>query len=236
MRCAAREGADANQRTNDTMARDALPVHCCPAHSGFVYLSAKLTTGGKRRSTRVFLAKIRREWKSAGKENNIGGKESAMADGERKHLFPTRHSISSQKPTAKIANVPRMGREGGKFAGNCLSLPQSGIALETISLSCSKNLPLSTRVSNFICGGGDRPTEAEAATAVAGNFPWQSLPSLPSHPPSPSSSLWCQCGDEPKECSTLCGAPISSIKSTGGWHSNSSEGGGGTMAAGNTCE
>ena len=50
--CAAREGADANQRTNDTMARDALPVNCCPAHSGFVYLSAKLTTGGKRRSTR----------------------------------------------------------------------------------------------------------------------------------------------------------------------------------------
>ena len=56
-----------------------------------------------------------------------------------------------------------------------------------------------------------RPTEA--ATAVAGNFPWQSLPSLPSHPPSPPRSLWCQCGDEPKECSTLCGAPISSIKS-----------------------
>ena len=114
MRCAAREGADVNPRTNDTMARDALPVNCCPAHSGFVYLSAELTTGGKRRSARVFLAKIRREWKSAGKENNIGGKESAMADGERKHLFPTRHhSISSQKPTAKIANVPRMGREGG---------------------------------------------------------------------------------------------------------------------------
>ena len=187
MRCAAREGADANPRTNDTMARDALPVHCCPAHSGFVYLSAKLTTGGKRRSTRVFLAKIRREWKSAGKENNIGGKESAMADGERKHLFSTRHhSISSQKPTAKIANVPRMGRERGrKVCGKLFVSAAERNCIGNNLSSCSKNLPLSTRVSNFICGGGDRPTEAEAATAVAGNFPWQSLPSLPSHPPSP---------------------------------------------------
>ena len=156
--CAAREGADANPRTNDTMARDALPVNCCPAHSGFVYLSAKLTTGGgKRRSTRVFLAKIRREWKSAGKENNIGGKESAMADGERKHLFSTRHSISSQKPTAKIANVPRMGRERGrKVCGKLFVSAAERNCIGNDLSSCSKNLPLSTRVSNFICGGGDR--------------------------------------------------------------------------------
>ena len=140
------------------MARDALPVNCCPAHSGFVYLSAKLTTGGKRRSTRVFLAKIRREWKSAGKENNIGGKESAMADGERKHLFSTRHhSISSQKPTAKIANVPRMGREAGrKVCGKLFVSAAERNCIGNDLSSCSKNLPLSTRVSNFICGGGDR--------------------------------------------------------------------------------
>ena len=73
----------------------------------------------------------------------------------------------SQKPTAEIANVPRMKKaEGrGEVCGNCLSLPQSGIALETISLLLRPSLSLSlsllqeslsTRVSNFICGGGDR--------------------------------------------------------------------------------
>ena len=173
-----------NPRTNDTMARDALPVHCCPAHSGFVYLSAKLTTGGKRRSTRVFLAKIRREWKSAGKENNIGGKESAMADGERKHLFSTRHSISSQKPTAKIANVPRMGREGGSKE----SLREIVCLCRRAELHWKRSLLLlqespSVHASFKFHLRRRRPTET--ATAVAGNFPWQSLPSLPSHPPSP---------------------------------------------------
>ena len=108
--------------------------------------------------------------------------------------------------------------------GNNLSSPAS------LSLSLSLSPPrISVHASFKFHLRRRRPSEA----AVAGNFPWQSPPSLPSHPPSPVRSapsplslslpLWCQCGDEPKECSTLCGAPISSIKSSGGWHSNSSE-------------
>ena len=124
------------------------------------------------------------------------------------------------------------GREGGKFAGNCLSLPQSGIALETIS-------PPAPRIS--LCPREFQISFAEAETDRDGDCGSRKFSMAKSSIIAVSSSissslsLWCQCGDEPKECSTLCGAPISSIKSTGGWHSNSSEGGGGTMA-GNTCE
>ena len=146
----------------------------------------------------------------------------------------------SQKPTAEIANVPRMKKaEGrGEVCGNCLSLPQSGIALETISLLLRPSLSLSLSSKN-LCprefqisfaeaeterGSGSRKFSMAKSSIIAVSSSIScSFGSLPSLPLSPSLPLWCQCGDEPKECSTLCGAPISSIKSSGGWHSNSSE-------------
>ena len=127
-----------NPRTNDTMARDALPVNCCPAHFGFVYLSAKLTTGGKRRSRcRLVFFLL----KSVGSGNRQERK--ITSEGKR-----TRWPMEKESTCSRLATVspprnqrPKLrtcreweGREGGKFAGNCLSLPQSGIALETISL------------------------------------------------------------------------------------------------------
>ena len=65
----------------------------------------------------------------------------------------------SPKPTAEIANVPRMRR--GKVGGNCLSLPQRernciGNNLLLLFPLLLLQESLSTRVSNFICGGGDR--------------------------------------------------------------------------------
>ena len=64
------ERADANHRTNDTMARDApsfLPSFLSIVVLRILGLSIR---HADNRATRVFLAKIRREWKSAGKENN----------------------------------------------------------------------------------------------------------------------------------------------------------------------
>ena len=52
------------------------------------------------------------------------------------------------------------GREGGKFAGNCLSLPQSGIALETIS-------PPAPRIS--LCPREFQISFAEAETDGGGD-------------------------------------------------------------------
>ena len=159
-----------------------------------------------------------------------------MADGERKHLFSTRHSISSQKPTAKIANVPRMGREGGRKV--CGKLFVSAAERNCIGNNLSSCSPLSPPPRISLCPREFQISFAEAETDRGGGCGSRKFSmaksSIIAVSSSISSSLWCQCGDEPKECSTLCGAPISSIKSTSGWHSNSSEEGG-TMA-GNTCE
>ena len=141
----------------------------------------------------------------------------------------------SPKPTAEIANVPRMRR--GKVGGNCLSLPQRernciGNNLLLLFPLLLLQESLSTRVSNFICGGGDR---VSACGSRKFSMAKSSIIAVSSSI-SCSLSLWCQCGDEPKECSTLCGAPISSIKSNGGWHGTRIPPNEGRRMAGNTCE
>ena len=209
------------------------PVNCCPAHFGFVYPPSRQLAEGERLVFSLL--------KSVGSENRqerkITEERGRGGDGGKKALvLDSRLSRSRYLSETNGRNCERAENEKGESCGNCLSLPQSGIALKTISSSCcpssSLQESLSTRVSNFICGGG---VDSGGGGSRKFSMAKSSIIAVSSSI-SCSLSLWCQCGDEPKECSTLCGAPISSIKSDGGWHSNSSERTKAGGRAGNTCE
>ena len=159
------------------------PVNCCPAHFGFVYPPSRQLAEGERLVFSLL--------KSVGSENRqerkITEERGRGGDGGKKALvLDSRLSRSRYLSETNGRNCERAENEKGESCGNCLSLPQSGIALETISSSCccpSKNrCPREFQISFA-------EAETTAVAAVAGNFPWQSLQSLPSHPPSPVLSL-----------------------------------------------
>ena len=133
-----------------------LPVNCCSAHFGYVYPPSRQLAEGERLVFSLL--------KSVGSENRqerkITEERGRGGDGGKKALvLDSRLSRSRYLSETNGRNCERAENEKGESCGNGLSLPQSGIALKTISSSCcpssSLQESLSTRVSNFICGGGD---------------------------------------------------------------------------------
>ena len=96
---------------------------------------------------------------SEGKKRDGRWRKKALVLDSPQYLLPETNGQNCER-----AENGKGEREGGKFAGNCLSLPQSGIALETISPPAPLSLP--PRIS--LCPREFQISFAEAETDRGG--------------------------------------------------------------------